>query len=93
MCSQIKIFFKNLKKNRLFQALNQQSHESKSQITTDRPGSRPGSSFRAFGPENRCEVGTGCDRRLRYNKQQTNKKSFINFIYNFFTVIKYRSLI
>ena len=29
----------NWKKNRLFQALNQQSHDSKSQITTDRPGS------------------------------------------------------
>ena len=32
---------KKLKKNRLFQDLNQQSHTSKSQITTDRPGSRP----------------------------------------------------
>ena len=64
-CLDQKIFSIFFFKNRLFQDLNQQSHSSKSQITTDRPGSRPGSSFRAFGPEERCEVGAGCTSELQ----------------------------
>ena len=82
-CLDQKIFSIFFFKNRLFQDLNQQSHTSKSQITTDRPGSRPWSrpesSFRAFGPEKRCEVGAGCARRLRFFFSKKNQKKIVFF--------------